>query len=345
MLTFLALEGLVRATDLDRRILSDPFKDGGILKHLEPDAFLLWRGRPGVRLFDTSEHLNSRGLRGPEIGRKRPGVRRIAVLGDSCSFGIVRSDETRIEAPKPYASLLQGLLDRSAGPGRFEVINYATIGYSTFNGLRILRQQVLRDHPDFVVFRFGFNDHSASSVGHSFSNPRNSWLEAIQDVAIRSRILSLVFFYRGTPVPDFRKWRVSAQPITWVMLEDYAWNLSHMIDLCRAHGAEPILLDAPTAPVTERTTAEMAGFLVIAGYETLGQYLSAHARYQEATARVAEEKEVTFIRTAVLPSKAWSYFSRYDIAHPTAGGHARIAQMLSAEISAQVAREQTRRSR
>ena len=334
VLTFLLLEGLVRVTDLDRQIMGNPYKGAPIIGMLQPDPFLHWRGYPGMRLLSTAERFNSRGLRGPEIARKRPGVRRIAVLGDSCTFGIVRAGEKFLDLPKPYAARLQELFDRNAGPGRYEVINYGTIGYTTFHGLRILRKEVLHDDPDFVVIRFGFNDHLASPVRHSFYSTRNSLREMIEDAVCPSRLLSLLFFFRGNPVKDASPWIISDHPIVWVTPEEYAWNLSHMIDLCRDHGAEPILLDALAAPITDEWRKDSVDFVNRMGYETMGQYLTAHEDYQAIAARVAREKAVPFVRTAVLPSQAWSYFSRYDIAHPIAAGHERIARILYKEITA-----------
>ena len=340
VLSFLIAEGLVRAMDLDRRIMGNPYEGNAILAPLQADPFLQWRGRAGIRLYATDERFNSRGFRTPEILPKGRGVQRIAVLGDSCTFGFVRSDKIGLDLPKPYPAQLQELLDRSEGPGRYEVVNYGTIGYSTFHGLRILRKEVLHDDPDFVVIRFGFNDHLASPVHRSYSSTRSPAREALEDTLSTSRVLSLLFFFRGNPVPDFGKWRSSAHPIVWVAPEDYDWHLSRMIDLSRAHGARPILLDAPAAPLDEVWQGDLRNLVYMSGYETIEQYYAAHDRYQSITVSVARTKGVPFVRTAAPSSETRSYFSGYDIVHPTAAGHERIARMLYAEISSMVAREQ-----
>ena len=346
VLAMLALEGLVRATDEDRRIIGDPFKDEvGMMQFLVPDPYFQWRGRAGMRLITENEYLNSRGFRAPDHAReKRPGVIRVAVLGDSCSFGIVASGPMRLETPRPYAGLLQDLFDRNMGSGRVEVLNYALIGYTSFHGLRVLKREALPDNPDFVVIRFGWNDHLASLTHRSYSNPRSLWIERLEDLYFKSRLLTLLS-WRGMPMEYTRKhkipWAVSANPVVWVRPDDYAWNLSRMIDIARAHGATPILIDAPAAPVTPEIKGGKV-FIAGTGYVTLDQLLQAHARYRAITDRVAREKGVLLVRTDAPPAESARYFSRYDIAHPMAEGHLRIARRLYTAMVESIIRQEAR---
>jgi len=344
VLTLCLVEGYIRATDVDRRILEDPFKDdAGMLRFLAPDAYLQWRGRAGMNLFGSEERLNTHGFRAPEHSRKKaPEVIRVAVLGDSCSFGVVALGPMRVEAPRPYAGLLQDLFDRSVGPGRVVVLNYAMIGYTSFHGLRVLKREALPDDPDFVVISFGWNDHYASQTHRSYSHPRSRWLERLEDLYFKSRLMTLLS-WRGSPFEYAQKhkipWSVSANPVVWVKPDDYAWNLSRMIDISRAHGATPILLDAPAAPVTSEIAGK-AGFIAAsAGYDTLDHMLDAHARYQAITRRVAREKGVRLIRLDASPGESTEYFSRYDVFHPTAEGHLRIARRLEIEMAESIVRQ------
>ncbi len=344
LVALLALEGIIRLTDLDHKVVGDPFKGPNImLNYLAVDTYLQWRGRVGTPLMHPGEVINRRGLRSPEIPRKKAsGVLRVAVLGDSCTFGFVSMGNLRFDTPRPYPALLEDLLDRNFGPGRFQVINYGLVGYTSYHGLRMLRREVLPDDPDFVVIRFGWNDLLGSQVNRSFENVHNPWLERLEDLAAHSRLIGLLL-YRGSPFDPKRMapWSVSAHPVPSVTLEEYAWNLGRMIDLARAHGAQPILLDAPAAPITPEIRANKA-FIAATRYETLDQYLAAHDRYQAITERVAREKGVPFLRTAPPPEEASQDFSRYDIPHPTAAGHARIARILHAEIASEIARANSR---
>jgi lysophospholipase L1-like esterase len=336
-LGFLLVEGLLRATRLDLLALGDPFRehDSPSIQALVPDAFLQWRGRAHHRAPWIAGGLNARGFRGPlPKPRKRAGVLRVAVLGDSCTFGVVRRRRFMTARLTPYPELLQELRDGGSGGNRFEVINYGVIGYTSYHGLRLLRSEVLNDHPDLVVIRFGWNDHVASPLGRSYASPRREWIERLEASGYRSRFLGLLL-YRGIPQAqiDSSRWVLSASPTTWVTPEDYAFHLSRMIELARAHGARAILLDAPAAPLGPELLA-MKRILAETGYESFEALLDAHARYEAITARVAEEAGVPFVRTAPPPAGEATYFSGFDLMHPDAGGHARIAAILHEAVLA-----------
>jgi lysophospholipase L1-like esterase len=95
---------------------------------------------------------NPQGFRSPSFDAvKRPGVFRIACVGDSSTFG------QNVNDADAYPQVLQRLLDERA-PGRFEVLNLGVPGYSSRQGLELLRRDVLGWQPDLVIFAFGTND-------------------------------------------------------------------------------------------------------------------------------------------------------------------------------------------
>jgi lysophospholipase L1-like esterase len=326
-LTLLAAEGLLRATQLDRRLLGDPLEGGPpILRMLQPDPYLQWRGRAGFSPW-SGEVLNVRGFRGPVPGTaKPPGVLRIAALGDSCTVGVLGTGGA-VGGVVPYPALLQERLDRrGAAPRRFEVFNYGVVGYTTWHGLRLLRSEVLADRPDVVTVRFGWNDHLASPVRRSFAAFRSSALDALEARAYRSRLLALLL-RRGVPqlLAEPGRHPAAERPVVWVEEEAFARHLARMIGLARAHGALPILLDAPAAPLTPEIGAAKE-LLRATGYESFERLLDAHARYQEIVARVAQEEDVPLLRTG--GSAPDEYFSPSDLVHPAPGGHEQIARAL-----------------
>ncbi len=332
-------EAVVRLGELDRRYYGNPFAEGvWLTQHLMPDPFLQWRGRPGWKLAGTEERLNQQGYRGPDFDKpKDEGTTRIAVLGDSCTFGAIRITKNDWVYLRNYAQILQSMLDEEFGSSRFEVFNYAHLGYSTFHGKRVLRREALDDDPDFVVIRFGWNDLHSTKLGHTFTDPQQHLLESIKYALYGSRLVAMLL-YQGAP--QFSKKKVyesSPTPIVWVTAENYARNLSRMIEMARDHGAEPILLDAPAGPLTPEIR-RLKGFLRLTGYDTFENLLRAHERYQEITARVAKEKGVRFVRTAASArgTGAAAFFDRNDLSHPTAEGHEQIARSLFSEISSGV---------
>jgi len=216
-LAFSAVEALFRALHLDTALLGDPLRDVPIMAALVPDPYLQWRGRPHGRFPWIPETLNERGFRGPTARPSKPAhVRRVAVLGDSCTFGVVRRAESVTALRRPYPALVQELLDREQAGG-FEVLSYAVIGYTSWHGLRQLHAEVLADDPDLVVIRFGWNDLFASPVERSFAAPRSPALERLERWLYASRLLG-VLLYRGIPTPreGYTLERLSSRPTTWV---------------------------------------------------------------------------------------------------------------------------------
>ena len=99
-----------------------------------------------------SVHTNEQGFRSPPFSEAKPaGVFRIVCLGDSSTFGM------NVDDADAYPRVLARLLEERS-PGRFEVLNLGVPGYSSRQGLELLRQSVLRYQPDLVTFAFGTND-------------------------------------------------------------------------------------------------------------------------------------------------------------------------------------------
>jgi hypothetical protein len=90
---------------------------------------------------------NSLGLRGPEIGSKPAGVRRVLALGDSFTFGHA------VEAAEAWPAVLEALLNARGGP-RYEVINAGVGGYGTGQELLMYDELQARVQPDLVVLGF-----------------------------------------------------------------------------------------------------------------------------------------------------------------------------------------------
>jgi lysophospholipase L1-like esterase len=105
---------------------------------LRPDSFVA---------SEVDYRINSLGFRGPALGPKRPGVRRVAVFGDSIVFGYWVSEADAF--PAQLGSLL--------GP-RVETLNLGVPGYNLDQEIENLRLRVDALHPDLVVFGFCLND-------------------------------------------------------------------------------------------------------------------------------------------------------------------------------------------
>lgn len=120
----------------------------------QSDELTLWSPRPGARIpWGDSELVNSGGFRGPDLAReRRPGVARIATLGDSSTFGM------GVGQADTYSAQLEALL-RADGL-EVEVLNAGVVGYTIRQGLERYRHHVRPYRPDVVVAAFGaVNEH------------------------------------------------------------------------------------------------------------------------------------------------------------------------------------------
>lgn len=136
-----------------------------------PDDDVLWLPTPNFRYQpfgkgvygDEPFQLNQWGHRSPPIDKaKPPGVKRVLVLGGSHPFGMY-ADQSHI-----YSTALQRMLDERAR-GAWQVINAASPGHTTFQGLQYLLHRGLEFSPDVVVFDLGMNDGLPLSI--DFARP------------------------------------------------------------------------------------------------------------------------------------------------------------------------------
>jgi lysophospholipase L1-like esterase len=102
---------------------------------------------------DSDEPLrNSLGFREREIGPKDPSRYRIAVIGDSFTFG------NEIDVRDRFSNVIEGFL----GP-RYEVLNFGRPGANMDRHLSAL-ERVLNLNPDFVLLQLFENDFETESM-------------------------------------------------------------------------------------------------------------------------------------------------------------------------------------
>jgi len=121
---------------------------------------LRWVYRDVTSAGDTGSYFhrirfesNSLGFREREFSRaKPPGTYRLAVVGDSLTFGHVADAER-------FTNRLERFLNERRPPGRvYEVLNFGRPGWDTVHEVRVLRKVVLDTDPDFVLLQWYVND-------------------------------------------------------------------------------------------------------------------------------------------------------------------------------------------
>jgi hypothetical protein len=101
-----------------------------------------------------ADRLNSFGFREREFAaQKPPGIFRIAVVGDSFSYGNGLATERR------FSNLMQHALSDSV-----EVLNFGVPGDNTPEHAALLEHRILSFEPDFVLVQWFVNDVEGSSV-------------------------------------------------------------------------------------------------------------------------------------------------------------------------------------
>jgi hypothetical protein len=114
------------------------------------DPLVRHRLRPGLRgvvgnwsEFTTRVRINALGIRGPEIGPRRPGVHRMLVLGDSFTFG------TGVEEAEAFPAEIADGLTRGGTPA--EGVNAGIGGYGVPDEVAWFEHYGMRLHPDLIV--------------------------------------------------------------------------------------------------------------------------------------------------------------------------------------------------
>ena len=150
----------------------------------------LWGLKPNHRARKTGVivQTNSLGFRENEYPlQRRPGVRRIVVLGDSFTFG------NGVEFEQTFSKRLEARLNRSAE--RYEVINFGVPGYNTTLELATWREVAARFHPDLLILGYVLNDTEqlgsspAAAAGQAGSLLDRAHLE-LQKVSLLYRFLA-----------------------------------------------------------------------------------------------------------------------------------------------------------
>lgn len=302
-----------------------------MVTYFRPDPVLHWVVRPNLVDFDNLKGggritTNADGLRDVDEPRAKPaGEFRVLVLGDSSNFG------HGVEGPEAWSAVLERLLEgRTDRP--VKVINGATPGWTTFQAVHFLRDTGLAYQPDLVIA--GFNNDPGPEYLEDAARVSDSLLvREWQRVLFRfegyllTREVLLTLVRRNQP-GAFQVRAAGEEPlygrlsdeearglVPRVSLDDFVANLETLDRLAPAFA----WIDMPI----NRTEPDL-----VARYVDL--------RYREAAAATAAR--VGFPLVAV--DDRWSrtretgLFVPGHVFHPSAAGHARMAEQIAADLAA-----------
>ena len=298
--------------------------------------YWFWEPRPGARIADFwelmraaksiqcgTERINAAGYRGPERPRlSGSGTLRIAVLGDSSTFGVgVCWDET-------YAAVLERELPNA------EVLNFGVVGFSAFQGEKLLEGRVLTYRPRVVLVAFGAANEIAAAGSHdvdakfhitSQASPRAVlWHDRLSGLRV-FQLVERAFSRKAEGWIELKardnmdKWtRGSDDYVRNQSLASFERSLERMVKLGRAHDARVILIVPPRRRAVE----------------TRWPWANEYTKYATAIKRVASRLNVPYwdARAAfrAVPHSDERLF--LDDYHPNVAGHQIYAKFLAEKL-------------
>jgi len=159
-------------------------------------------------------HVNRFGMRGREFERVKGDARRVAVLGDSTTFGYGVSDD------ESYPAVLEALLNDRDPDHSYQVLNFGVAGYGTTEEALVLEHKALPFEPDAIVVGYNLNDpdaeHALEPLYNHFTEP--AWwrhFHLTRFVAERQRQRRIATLGGGNPI---RYWHVPGRE-NWATVE------------------------------------------------------------------------------------------------------------------------------
>ena len=206
------------------------------------DALVGWRVKEGDnRQFGVPEmtHVNSRGLRNPEIPFDPSGEHRILIVGDSSIYGVRVRDKENIS----------GQLERiiTKREDNWRVLNGGCPGYSSWQAIRLLDERLLDYQPEWLIIGTLWSDTQGADAPDAtrYGNVPMAW-----KYHSRLYMVSQVWYnkwkYTPADAPDvgFGLGPVLA-PTNRVPLADYRRNLHMMVEMAQERDIKVAFLLLP----------------------------------------------------------------------------------------------------
>ena len=209
-------------------------------------GYQLRAGFDGISKFGIPLHVNSLGLRSPEIAVPKPaGQKRVLVLGDSVTFG------SGVPEEQSFSRRLESTLRQQlACP--VEVVNAGVSGYGTVEEADYFTHEGLEVEPDVVLIYYVENDNV--SVTH-FEGAVASFLK--DQVVYRSNLVNAVLY-----AWRLSRWKWQARAAggdrAAYAAEQQAWDsrpgtaaslaaLHEIASVAQSHGMRVILANYPNS--------------------------------------------------------------------------------------------------
>lgn len=316
--------------EVGSRVLQSSHPDWFTLTYGEsymfPDEKLLWKMLSGDYIENgVKVHINSIGMRGPELSPQKPeGTYRLLFLGDSSVYGDGVPEQNAF--PFDVGKILQKSWGRPV-----EIANGSLPGYSSTQSRILFEMYVDRINPDAVVIATIWSDY----IGRQLTD--KELYEKFSTLGFRFSDSSRKFFRASSFFQLLEVWVESKKPfpeshiIDWnsvirgnhglnkprVSMEDHVKNMVSICKQCFARDIDPYLLILPY------------------NQDMMGQVPSIIKGYRENFSTVGRQ-------FGIVPVDMPSFFSKYspsrdpeffiDGLHPSSRGHHIIAEKIAEKI-------------
>lgn len=283
-----------------------------------PDPAAFWKANPEYlqdqaqalhRVHSGRRYLAMDGILDPEFPPERtPGTWRLMVLGHSQVLSI---QPHRYGGRLTYPKLLPGLGMKGPGGEPLECINAAISGYSSWQGLLLLKNLAPRYRPDVVVCAFSYHDANFAFSTDAEVMTDDPRVHALRAALYRSKVYLLI---RRVVLKGKAAWNDRARGsarVPRVTVAQYEANLRAMARLARQYGFRLAFLSEPTR--TDRV-AEVS------------------RQYRETAQRIAREEGAVFldVRREVQQGPPQRREAMYDDEiHLTVFGHREVARLVA----------------
>jgi lysophospholipase L1-like esterase len=304
------------------------FDESRLIHRNSAVAGLDYELKPNVDQIEDGVRVrtNSLGMRGPEmIATKPDSLLRVAIVGDSVSFGLgVENEET-------FPSLLQSMLnERCRGRARrYEVLNLAVTGYSSQDESVVVRSKALLHRPDLLIVGYYLNDPEDEPVQqlHLYFRPPQWWEHShlLRFLAREKRSADQLRYGGGDLFrhlhADPAKWRNVLRAFDDIRESTRAQNVKVLLavlpTLYRSEASEP-----PSDPAAHTSST----------WSRWDEYPYRDIHHQVIEAAAHADFETIDLLDAYAASGRAPIELRGDGDHPNAAGHAILARALMERI-------------
>jgi lysophospholipase L1-like esterase len=263
----------------------------------EADDDLCWRNR---RSFHREPYrTDSNGILSPkEIEHGASDEKyRLLILGDSSTAGLGLENHT-----EPWPQVLQRRF-----PDSLEVINAATIGYSSEQALRYLRREGKKYRPDGLAVYLGNNDPTGAAISDrdlldSSRTRASRWARTLDSWLVERSVFYLVLKV-GARFALIGRGQLDGEAIRTrrVGVDDFRRNLGGIVEWARRNGADIYLVTPPT-PLEYPPTILEHGVRIAHDPSWIGR----DACFDEGE----ESKDV--LPAILATNETWARYPKYD---------------------------------